>query len=323
MVKSRRIALPWIAFAWIAPAWMAIASIAIGCGPSADGYPYLREAGCEMPCERTDAGRDAGPPGDAGPPEIPDEPLEDWDETGAGPLTGLFAVEVIIPARAVVDLETRQLYRLRIFQRDDHVRMRISPCRFSLPSIPSVATLTIPPRLEEVLRGISIESEGAFLSAADPMDATLSTPETIVVLGADLAEPRTDPLPTTDMPETAIDQDEDGHPGVTLFAETVLCRMPEEAYIALRATVQMTARLDDLDRIEGAVTPTLDQSVLGITDRCLTAATTLTIELLEGSSFTALRVGEAQDLDDNGNVSCPEIAWYAPRLFGEYWSSAR
>ncbi|MCZ7682570.1 MAG: hypothetical protein M5U28_28760 [Sandaracinaceae bacterium] len=80
-----------------------------------------------------DAGRDAGPPGDAGPPEIPDEPLEDWDEEGAGPLTGIFAVEVIIPARAVVDLESRQLYRLRILQRDDQVRMRISPCRFALP----------------------------------------------------------------------------------------------------------------------------------------------------------------------------------------------
>lgn len=301
---------------------VALALLAIGCGPSADAYPYVREAGCEEGCDR-DAGTDAGPVGDAGPPEIPDEPLEDWDETGAGPLTGLFAVEVIIPARAVVDLETRQLYRLRILQRDDQVRMRISPCRFSLPSIPSVATLTIPPRLEEVLRAISIESEGTFLSAADPIGATLSTPETVVVLGAELADPRTDPLPTAEMPETARDQDEDGQPGVTLLAETVLCRMPEEAYIALRATVQMTSTIDDVDRFEGAVTPTLDQSVLDISDRCLTAATTLAIELLDGSAFTAIRVGEEQDLDDNANVSCPEIAWYAPRLFGDYWSSAR
>lgn len=297
--------------------------LAVACGPSADGYPYLREAGCEEGCDPMDAGRDAGPPGDAGPPEIPDEPLEDWDEEGAGPLTGVFAVEVIIPARAVVDLESRQLYRLRILQRDDQVRMRISPCRFALPSIPSVATLTIPPRLEEVLRAISIEDDGPFLSAADPIGATLSTPRSIVVLGADLTDPENDPLPTTEMPERAIDQDEDGNPGVTLFAETVLCRMPEEAYITLRATVEMTATVEDLDRIEGAVTPTLDQTVLGISDRCLTAATTLTIEILEGSAFTAVRVGEDQDLDDNGNVSCPEIAWYAPRLFGEYWSSVR
>lgn len=300
--------------------WIAIALLAmVGCGPSADAYPYLREAGCEMPCERhVDAGTDAGR-SDAGPPEIPDEPLEDWDETGAGPLTGIFAVEVVIPARAVIDLETRQIYRLRLLQHDDQLRMLISPCRFALPSVPSVATLTLPPRLEDVLHGIAIENEGPYLSAADPIGATLTTPTTVVVLGADLASPATDPLPTMDMQETALDQDMDGQPGVTIEADTVLCRMREEAYVAIRATVAMSATIDDLDRIEGAVTPGLDQSVLGISDPCLTASTTLTIELVDGAHFTALRVGDERDIDDNGNVSCSELAWWAPQLFGDYW----
>lgn len=299
----------------------ALASLAVACGPSADGYPYLREAGCEMPCE-PDAGTDAGS-FDAGPPAIPDEPLEDWGATNAGPLTGIYAVEVVIPARAVIDLESRQIYRLRMLQHDTDVRMRISPCRFSLPSVPSVATLTLPPRLEDILRSIAIEREGPFLSAADPIGAILTTPTSVVVLGADLADPASDPLPTMDAQGSAIDQDEDGKPGVTIDAETVLCRMPEEAYVALRATVAMSATVSDVDRIEGAVTPGLDQSVLGISNRCLTAATTLTIELLDGAHFTAVRVGESEDLDANGNVSCPEMAWYAPRLFGEYWSTAR
>ncbi len=300
--------------------WIAIAAVLlVGCGPSADDYAYLREAGCEMPCEVHDAGTDAGR-FDAGPPEIPDEPLEDWDETGAGPLTGIYAVEVVIPARAVIDLESRQIYRLRMLQHDDQVRMRISPCRFALPSVPSVATLTLPPRLEDVLRGIAIESEGPYLSAADPIGATLTTPTSVVLLGADLANPATDPLPTMDMQSTAIDQDADGNPGVTIAAETVLCSMPEEAYVALRATVAMSATVSDVDRIEGAVMPGLDQSVLGISDRCLTAATSLTIELLDGAHFTALRVGDERDIDHNGNVSCSEMAWWAPQLFGDYWS---
>ena len=88
---------------------------------------------------------------------------------------------------------------------------------------------------------------------------------------------------------------------------------------AIRATVGMSATIEDLDRLEGAVTPTLDQSILGISDRCLTAASTIQIEILEGSRFTAIRVGDAEDLDDNGNVSCPELTWYAPRLFGDFW----
>jgi hypothetical protein len=296
---------------------LACALLCAGCGPSAEDYPFIRDAGCERPCEP-----DAGPltPPDAGPPVIPDEPLEPWDETGAGPLTGLFAVEVIIPAEAVVELETRQIYRLRILQQGQNVRMRISPCRFSLPSIPSAATLIIPPRLEAVLGTIAIENEGPFLSAADPIGAMIATPEVVVVLGADLNDPANDLLPTMEMPGSAIDQDDDGNPGVTIDADTVLCRNPpEQLYLALRARVTMTATIDDVDRFTGSVTPGLEQSVLGISDRCLSVASDIPITLLEGSSFTALRVGESEDLDGNGNVSCPELSYYAAPLFGEYW----
>ncbi|MBX3268780.1 MAG: hypothetical protein KF729_00880 [Sandaracinaceae bacterium] len=297
---------------------LATIALALGaCGPSADGYPTLRGEECRTPCE--DAGLDAGEL-DAGPPDIPDEPLEDWDEEGAGPLTGIFAVEVVIPARAVVDVETRQLYRLRVLQRGEQVRMRVSPCRFSLPAVPSVATLTIPPRLEAILRSISIEDEGPFLTAADPIGATVTTPRATVLLGAALADPARDPLPTRDAPATALDQDEDGQPGVTVAAETVLCRQPEELYLALRASVVMRAEIEALDRFEGTVEPTLEQSVLGVSDRCLNAAATLEIEILDGSRFTALRAGDAIDYDENGNVSCPEIAYFAPTLFGDYWA---
>ena len=129
-----------------------------------------------------------------------------------------------------------------------------------------------------------------------------------------------DPLPSAEDLSGAIDQDEDGQPGVTLGAETVLCTQPEEIYVALRAGVQMRSTIADLDALEGEVTPTLVQSVLGVSEPCLNTAASLEIEILEGSTFSALRVGEGQDLDMNGNVSCPELAWYAPRLFGEAWS---
>ena len=297
-------------------AWLALAP---GCGPSAEGYPYLRGPGCEDGCD-PDAGTDAGAAGDTGPPPIPDEPLEAWDVAGAGPLSGIFAVEVTTPARAVIDIEVRQIYRMRVLQRGADVRLRISPCRFSLPTIPGVATLSIPPRLEEVLRRIAVEDEGPFLSMADPVGATITTPTAWVVLGADLADPVADPLPTADMLETALDEDMDGQPGVTIAAEAVICRMPEEAYAALRTSVTMDGTVEDLDAIRGGVEVTLEQSILGISDRCLSAAATLDIEVLEGSTFTALRVGDARDLDANGNVSCPEIAWYAPELFGAFWS---
>jgi len=301
----------------VRPALLVALALA-GCGPSPDDYPFVRPEGCETPCE--DAGTDAGVT-DAGPPDIPDEPLEDWDETDAGALTGLFAVEVVIPARAVVEIETRQIYRLRILQRGAQVRMKITPCRFALPAVPSVATLTIPPRLEAILRETTIDEEGPFLSQPDAIGASLSTPRTTILLGADLADPEADPLPTEAAPEAALDEDEDGEPGVTVAAETVLCRQPEEIYVALRASVQMQTTVEDLDRLEGEVAPTLEQSVLGVSDRCLNAAAGLDIELLDGSTFTALRVGDAEDYDDNGNVSCPEIALFSEDLFGPFWSA--
>lgn len=298
---------------------IALCALLLGCGPNADDYEFLREAGCEEGCD-IDAGFDAGA-ADAGPPVIPDEPLEPWDETGAGPLTGIFAVEVITPARAVIELEVRQVYRLRILQRGDVVRTRINPCRFLLPSVPGVATLTIPPRLETILRGIFVEDEGPFLSSSDPIGATLITPTTRVVLGADLADPINDPLPTMDMLAAQLDQDMDGNPGVTIEADTTLCRMTEEAYVALRTSVQMIGVVEDLDTISGMVAPTLEQSILGISNRCLAVATTLDVEILEGSTFSAVRVGSEEDLDGNGNVTCPEIVWFAPRLFGDAWAN--
>lgn len=286
----------------------------LGCGPSSDDYEFVREAGCEDGCDP-----DAGTL-DAGPPVIPDEPLEPWDEAGAGPLTGIFAVEVITPARAVIDLEVRQLYRLRILQRDDVVRTRINPCRFLLPSVPGVATLTIPPRLETILRAIFVEDEGPFLSSTDPIGATLVTPTSRVVLGARLDDPINDPLPTMDMLDNQLDQDMDGNPGVTIDVDTALCRMTEEAYVALRTSVRMIGVVEDFDTITGSVEPTLEQSILGISDRCLAAATTLDVEILEGSTFSAIRVGTEEDFDENGNVTCPEIVLHAPRLFGDAWS---
>lgn len=294
--------------------------VCAACGPNADAYAYLREAGCEHPCE-PDAGRDAGSDaGDGGPPVIESEPLEDWDTTGAGELSGLFAVEVVIPAHAVIDLESRQIYRLRILQQGADARLRITPCVFALPSIPSVATLSLPPRLDDVLHTLAVDQQGAFLSAADPLHATITTPRATILLGAMLADPSMDPLPTMMMPAGELDQDMDGQPGVTIDADTVLCRNPEHIYAALRATVAMSATIDDLDRFSGTVDPTLDQSVLGVSNRCLNAAASLQIMLVPGAHFTAIRVGAAQDIDGNGNVSCGELAWYAAPLFGDFWA---
>lgn len=293
---------------------LALALVAtIGCGPSAEAYPFVRESR-----DSPDAGTDAGP-SDAGPPVVPDEPLEDWDTTGAGPLSGIFAIEVRVPARVVVEVESRQLYRARVLQRDRTIRARIQACRIALPSIEGVADLAFSEGAIRVIERKIVEVEGAYLSAADPIGATFAPPPITVLLGASLASPLVDPLPTAEMPDTALDEDEDGHPGVTVLARALTCRRYEEAYAALRATVGMSGVVTSVDAFDGAVEAGLDQSIVEVSDRCLRAAQDLDVEIQPGASFVARRVGDPEDLDANGNVSCPEIGWSSARLFGEYW----
>lgn len=290
-----------------------------GCGPSADGYPYVRTEHCPPDCDAgaRDAGSDART--DAGPPVIPPEPLEDWDTTDAGPLTGLFALEVIVQATVIVDVETRQLYRVRVLQREGHVRLRVQPCIIDLVTIPGVADLRLTADASDAVRRLSVELEGDFLSSVTPLGATFAPPPAFVVLGAELSMPETDPLPTMADPTGATDDDDDGNPGITIDADAVVCDGPEQAYAALRASLTLSATLDDLDSFDGDAVPTLDQSILGYTASCLSIASALDIEVRPGSVFHARRVGDEQDLDDNGNVSCPEIQWWSPRFFGDYW----
>ena len=287
----------------------------LACGPSAGSYAFERERR-----EPIDAGRDASSILETGPPEVPAAPLEDWDTTGAGPLSGLYALEATVLARVGIDVETRQLYRLRVLQRGRDVRMRATPCRISLPSIAGVATLSIGADVEDVLRGKHIEMEGPFLSADEPVGARFEPPPAAVVLGAMLEDHAHDPLPTADDLSRAADEDEDGEPGVSIDATAILCRGPQRAFVSLRATVSLSTTIASLDHLEGMLVPTLDQAVLGVSDSCLAPATEIGIAIRPGSTFRAVRVGDAEDLDANGNTSCPEIVWASARLFGEHWA---
>lgn len=294
----------------------ACATAGAGCGPDADDYPLLRP--------------DAGPPdpdallGEGGAPAdnfIEDDPLEDWDTSAAGPLSGIFALEVTTTANVIIDLEVRQVYRFRLLQDGASLRVRSQMCRLKLPVVEGLAELTVPLALELLIRSKDSDETGAFLSSEEPIGATFTPKPLFLVLGAELASPDVDPLPTADAPASAFDEDGDGEPGITLAAEVVFCQKPEEAYAALRTGATMTGTVEDLDTISGSVEPSLEQSVLGISDECLAAGTDLPIEIVPGATFRAVRVGEELDLNANGNVTCGEIVEAAPSLFGAYWET--
>jgi hypothetical protein len=312
VVKLQRptVNLPLVAFLGIA--------LVFSCGPDAGNYPILRDDPC-LECEP-----DVAPEPDLllGEVGIPDVPLEDWDTTGAGPLTGIFAVEAIVLAKVVIDVETRQLFRLRILQTGTYIRQTVTMCELSLPSVAGIADLIITPQLREVMRRKVVEAEGDYLSSADPVGADYLPDPVVVVVGAELDDPGADDLPTPDDLSTAVDEDDDGFPGITVEADVVVCDGREQLYAALRTVSQLEGVVEDINTITGTVTPELDVAVLDYSDPCLAVAANLPIEMLEGSTFRAVRLSVEHDIDENGNVSCAEVSLSAEELFGEYWGPA-
>ncbi|MBI3205850.1 MAG: hypothetical protein HYZ29_30220 [Myxococcales bacterium] len=295
----------------------ALGPLAFGpsCGPK-DDVPVLRDDHCPVGgC--TDASADV----DAGPVVIPPEPLEEWDTADQGPLSGIFAVETTINAKVGIPVETRQLFRLRLVQHGKKIKQKTTLCAFKLPKVEGLATLIIPPALQTLMAQKHVEAEGDLLSSEALIGAAYLPPPSLLVVGAQLKDEVKDPLPNKEDLTTAVDEDQDGSPGVTLLASVVTCGEGklEKLFVALRTGVKLKGKVLTPDRIEGKAEVDLDQSVLGFSDDCLTTAAQINIVVEPGSPFRAVRVGSAQDLDDNGNVSCPEIVVKGGALFGDFW----
>lgn len=290
--------------------------LAIGCGPSPSDVALLRPdaSGCLPGYGCTDGSIVI----DTGDGAIPDEPLEDWGDAGAGGLlSGIFAVEATVTVRSGVEVTSKQLYRLRIAQDGTTVHQKTTLCAMSLPSIPKVVTLTIPQKLQTLIASTSSESTGEYLSSASVLQAKYTPPPLLEVFGAKLANPATDPLPTMEA-GAWTDDDNDGNPGVTLYAQTITCSSPQQLYVALRVSGQLGGTVQTPDVITGFAQVHLDESVLGFSDSCLSVATTIGLVVEPDSPFRAQRVGPAQDIDKNGNVSCPEIVATAASIFPDW-----
>lgn len=290
--------------------------LVIACGPSPTDTPLLRPdgGGC-LPGYGCTDGSIVIDTGDGG---IPPEPLEDWGDAGAGGLlTGIFAVEATVTVRSGIEVTSKQLYRLRIAQDGTTVHQKTTLCAMSLPSIPNVVTLTIPKKLGDLIASTSSESTGEYLSNASVLQAKYTPPPLLEVFGAKLANPATDPLPNMEA-GAWTDDDQDGNPGVTLYAQTVTCTSAQQLFVALRVSGQLGGTVQTPDVITGFAQVHLDESVLGYSDPCLSVATNIGLVVEPDSPFRAQRVGAAQDVDQNGNVSCPEIVATAATIFPDW-----
>ena len=293
-------------------AGLGIAATVICCGPDASKVAPLRSDHCPV------GGCVDASVFDAGPIVIPSEPLENWDTTNAGPLTGIFAVEATIDARVVVPVRLKQLLRLRIVQQGTTIHEKSTLCAFKLPVVQDVASLEIPPLLQQVIATKSTEDQGTYLSSDAVVNAAYSPPPFLVVVGANLQNPATDPLPTMTDLTNAVDEDHDGNPGVTLLANVLTCTQQQNLFVALRVTGNLSGTVITPDVITGKVDIGFNESILGYSDDCLSTAAQIQIVITPGSPFRAERTSSADDIDGNGNVSCPELVAHATDLFPDW-----
>jgi hypothetical protein len=290
------------------------------CGPSASNDPVVRATHACAPGYCVLAGSEAQPDGGIG-----NAPLEPWPDESAGLYSGVYAIHGVVTATVLtIKLSLEVLYRLRILQETsgtNNIMQSLTLCALKLPSVPGIATIAIPPRLAALIPEKSIVvSVGNFLTSVNGVER-YDPPSSLLVLGARLKNPATDPLPSMMDAGTEWDEDMDGHPGVTVDSTTVTCSSPQKLYVAIRTSGQFSGTFSGFDTIQGTLTFSESESVLGYSDPCLSIAAGIKVALEPSTSFVAQRLATEEELRSKGNVSCADIVAEAPKLYGGDWTS--
>jgi hypothetical protein len=204
------------------------------------------------------------------------------------------------------------LLKIEIVQNGDRLSMTHTPCTVTLPAVTTVAgtvTTDTPPAFLAALPVVIDET----LLTSRALGAPLVPPEGLVVVGAELENPRTDALPTSADDARLRDDDNDGQPGVT-----VISSLGGEQHATYRNRGQLFGRILSSNRVDGSVPGELiaitETSVLGVGNSFLPLTTPLP------GVFQMVRVdGTAGsidvDSDGDGDISCSEIEDAASSLF--------
>lgn len=196
------------------------------------------------------------------------------------------------------------IVKVDVVQEGTHVSADYTTCFVTLAPVRSIVgevTNTAPPAFTDAIPVIhaAVELSGVALGAAyDP-------PASVVVSGAELAEPESDELPTAEDDERVRDSDGDGRPGVT-----VVNSLGGEQNISFRNRGDTRGVVESGNRVlgatEGDLTALPESSVLGMGNGFLPEFESVP------SIFEMVRVDGrdgAPDLDTDGDgvVSCQEI----------------
>jgi hypothetical protein len=127
------------------------------------------------------------------------------------------------------------------------------------------------------------------------------------LLGWTSQSPTTDALPTTTTDPRVIDEDHDGHPGVTL---QTMGFITADVYIVNRTTIALDGTVMSADKIQGLVTADSEQVILDATNSLIPRGplNAMRDPSAANSTFTLVRLKQAQN-------QCADIIANAASLF--------
>lgn len=190
----------------------------------------------------------------------PGEDVDGGKSDGAATMSGSYALELLSNMKlederesgadrfSQFTLRARALVTARQTGKD--VTLSIKLCDVQLPLVDGFQP-ELDPALIPALPAVALTGVLA--------DGRLSTESAAIVLGAALADPVGEALPTTDTDARLRDQDRDGKPGVTISVSV------GRIFAALRVRLSLDAPVSSTSTIAGTAELQLDQAILGDT----------------------------------------------------------
>jgi hypothetical protein len=273
------------------------------------------------------------PPGQKRDPGMYGEQCQPGGSFDINGVAGVLAtLNVHINAMGLVDTEASAelLLLMEVSQAGLDVEVVATPCGLTIPDVPVAGQdkpvhFELSPALIRSVRPVS----GRGRLDGDRTCATVTCDPITILIGARLSPPSAGVLPEADasgrfnacLPTTAscydaittmcaCDQEMDGKPGATLKASNVPGVPLDEVYVNLRTTFSLSGQVWSSDLIQGEVSASLEQGILGCSKAggvlCNAGETTLVKNLnpkvtqseQDPSVFRGVRVAPGTSCDD-------------------------
>jgi hypothetical protein len=212
-------------------------------------------------------------------------------------LTQRTVVVADIPILPDLSTETWSVGLLDLVHGSDRLQGRGKLCSIEMQTSSSLVRTELPRAFQRLLSDVQLD---ARLTQRES-DMVLEESARVLVLGATLRDPERDPLPKEAADPRVVDQDGDGHPGVTVRVRGIV---NGEVYVVQRGKAALFGKSEPLG-FRGNVTFQSEDVVVGATRPALMRRTKARPDL-ERSTFVLRRVG--------AETSCTEAIAVARRV---------